>query len=130
VLGLGGNNDPAPSPTVDQNADQRALNFSVTGGDDFESDVATINADLTINDTTTSSTESLSFSGQDIASDNTDSSTGSDVVFRSVDEGTVGAGSEFSFDVRNSDYEIVSWDIEVIWNPSDQDSQTIYSESS
>ncbi|WP_436902361.1 type IV pilin [Halovenus halobia] len=119
VLGLGGNNEPAPSPTIDSSSDGENLNFSITGGDEFDSTVTTINMEITANGTTYSDDgidmQGGSFSGN--------------VTYSGVSDDTASAGDEFSFSVDN-DKAVEEWEIEVIYNPSDQDASTIYSDSS
>ena len=47
VLGLGGNNEPAPSPTIQSESAQQRVDFSLTGGDDFDGNVTSIQATIT-----------------------------------------------------------------------------------
>lgn len=129
VLGLGDQGEPAPQPTIESSVDAQTLNLSVTGGDDFDPSVATVNAEITVDDGTGEQT--ATFSDQAIDGSDTDSSTGTDINYNSGISGdSVSAGDEFSFEVEDNRYEIVDWEIEVIWNPSDQDSTVIYSDSS
>jgi flagellin-like protein len=135
VLGLGGNNEPAPSPTVESDFSTETLNFSVTGGDEFDPSVATVDAEITVENTASSNTETVTFS--DVAIDGSDTQSYSiggagDVVYNNDISGdSVSAGDEFSFELNGgTDDEIAMWEVEVIWNPSDQDSSVIIDQSS
>lgn len=142
VLGLGQGNDPAPTPTIESNFASEELAFDVTGGDDFDADVATVQYSVTINDTTTNSNdeitgeEAITNTGETIADDGSselDSGT-EELTFDGSDVDEITAGNSFSFslssDAVDNDVEITAWEVEVVWNPSDSDSQIIYSDSS
>jgi flagellin-like protein len=130
VLGLGGNNEPAPSPTIESDITDRTLNFSVTGGDEFASDDTTINMEVSADEVDYSDT------GIEMNGGSYSGSTGaSNVTFRGISDDQVSAGNEFSFEIEGSSGTLDSivieeWEIEVIYNPADQDATTIYSEES
>lgn len=130
VLGLGDQGDPAPSPTISSDFDERSLNFSITGGDDFDATVASIEGTVTVNDSDGNS-EDVSVSANDITSstDNVEEG-GSGIDYVGTDSNDATAGDEFSFEPESSDVQIQAWEIELIWDPADQDSQIIYSDSS
>src|SRR6056297_2936084 len=69
VLGLGDQGEPAPNQTVSSEVSEKSLNFSVTGGDDFDAGVATVNVEFTADGTTYSDTgidlNGGSYSGND-----------------------------------------------------------------
>jgi flagellin-like protein len=121
VLGLGQGNDPAPNPTIQSDSSEQALNFSVTGGDDFDAGVATVNVDITTNNSVEISESDIDIQG---------GSAGSDLTYTGVSSDEVTAGEEFSFDLELNGEAIEEWEVEIVWNPSDQDSTVIYSDSS
>jgi flagellin-like protein len=131
VLGLGGNNEPAPSPTIETSADQRAVNFSITGGDEFDATVTSLQGEVTVNDSSGDS-QDFSFTVDDITSDATgvedSGSIGIDFVGTGSDTGS--AGDEFSIETAATDVQIEEWSVDLIWKPSDQDASTIYDDSS
>jgi flagellin-like protein len=127
VLGLGGNNDPAPSPTIDSSVDagENNITLDVTGGDDFDATVATIQGEIDGN----SFEENLDASGADEI-------TAGDTIVLNSSSSSTGAGPVIELNGDDlgtsiSDSSVSNgWEVEIIWNPSDQDSTTIYSDSS
>lgn len=130
VLGLGDQGEPAPNPTIDSDFSQQVLDFSITGGDDFDATVASIEGEMTVNDASGNS-QDISVSVSDITSD-TDGveDSGPQINYDGTGSDEATAGTEFSFETDGSNVQIEEWEIELIWNPSDQDSQVIYSDSS
>jgi FlaG/FlaF family flagellin (archaellin) len=144
VLGLGGNNEPAPQPTIESESDSDAITFSQTGGDEFDATVTTLEFEATlINDSndleaTVEDSIDLSSGGNNFdTADSGDSINSGELVVTGIDADESSAGDEFSFDASNvgltgSDDEVdtIEWSIELIYNPSDQDSTIIYEDSS
>ncbi|MXR50281.1 type IV pilin [Halovenus sp. WSH3] len=130
VLGLGGNNEPAPQPTIESSLDNSTGNvtLSVTGGDAFEAGVVTLEGEIdgeTLEAELDGTSTSEISAGDDIVIDLDDSAgTGSPSVF--VNGEPVGATSIPS----NTDLSTADWELELVWNPADQNSQIIYSDSS
>lgn len=131
VLGLGDQGDPAPQPSIDSSADQRAVNFSISGGDDFDATVTTFQGDLTVNDSSGNS-QDVSFTVDDITSDASGVEDSGSITIDYVGTGSdeASAGNEFSIETGSSDVQITDWEVELVWNPSDQDSTVIYDDSS
>lgn len=135
VLGLGDQGEPAPSPTIDSDRSAQVLDFGVTGGDGFEKDVATVSAEVKIDDGSgnegTAEFDAVAIDGSDINEEA--GSTDEDVIYDSDISGDeVSAGDEFGFEIdsgASDDYEITEWEVEVVWDPEDQDSSIIYSDS-
>ena len=126
VLGLGDQGEPAPQPTMETSVDaaENNITLDVTGGDDFDAGVATIQGEV---DGSSFEAE-LDGSGADeitagdsIVINTSSSSPGPRIDLNGND---LGASSIGSGQVSNG------WEVEIIWNPSDQDSSVIYSDSS
>ncbi|WP_336326709.1 type IV pilin N-terminal domain-containing protein [Halovenus sp. HT40] len=126
VLGLGDQGEPAPSPTMETSVDANEVSLDVTGGDDFDASVATI--DYTLNGTTYSA---------DLDGGSASEITAGDTITMN----TAGTGNEIQLNGNglggdalpdNSDPSAsgATWEVQIIWNPSDQDSTVIYSDSS
>ncbi|WP_336327872.1 type IV pilin N-terminal domain-containing protein [Halovenus sp. HT40] len=128
VLGLGDQGDPAPSPTVETSTSTNELQLDVTGGDDFDAGVATIEGEI---------------GGEDIdialdAGDELDEVTAGDSIAINTSSsnnvveinGVDVSGSVSDYPSSSVDPSSDEWEIQIIWNPSDQDSQVIYSDSS
>ena len=139
VLGLGQGNDPAPSPTLDNEFSSGELSFDVTGGDDFTTSDATFSAEITVENGSDQDTAEFTDVALDDGSATADLDDvlgdGSDTRIEynpSVGSDEVTAGDSMTFNLVNggSDAEITSWTYEIVWNPADQDSQIIYSDSS
>ena len=142
VLGLGDQGEPAPNPTIENDFSNEEVAFSVTGGDDFDATVSEIQFEVTVEDDTATQhtfTDSTPLNSGSNAFTDTDGgttfSTGISVSGIGNDEAT--AGDEFSIDATGANVdgstpaeEIVSWNVEIVWNPADQDSSVIYSDSS
>ena len=144
VIGLGDQNDPAPTPQFDIEQEEQYVNFTKAGGDDFEVQDAEITATITLENTTSDVTEELEFDVTDI-NDSADSETGA-VTFDSNDydveynvsvlpNGEMTAGDDFNFDIietgsgynaDDEDIEISGWDVEMVWAPSGEDTEIIY----
>jgi flagellin-like protein len=145
VLGLGGNNDPAPQPSIESETSQDTLNFSQTGGDSYDATVTTLDYEVTLINESGSGAEAV-VSGEFNLDENNNEITASGENFdagslyvRGIDEDESSAGSEFSIDASgvdvgsgsgNKNVDAIEWEIELIYNPSDQDATTIYSDSS
>ena len=142
VLGLGDSAaEPSPSPTIDSEGSADALNFSVTGGDDFSTGDATIQAEITVGNTSLDNATTFTFdnaiddsSASDTRSVDVNGSSYSTTIDYSQNVGSeeVTAGDSFSFglsDDYSGQIEVIEWEVQVIWNPADQDSDTIYSDS-
>jgi flagellin-like protein len=130
VLGLGGNNDPAPQPSVDSSAEADALNLSVTGGDDFDPSVTTVQGSVNGNsfefdmDGSSALSDEDVTAGTDISINTTSGASGNNLF---INGEPVSSPTD---DLSASGNTVDEWEIEIIWNPSDQDSTTIYSDSS
>jgi flagellin-like protein len=126
VLGLGDSAaEPSPSPTIDSTVDGTNLTLDVTGGDDFSASDATIqgtingsdvevpmDADGELEEVTAGDSIEFNNSNGDVLINGVNVSSNSDVEFSSSGD------------------TIDNWELEIIWNPADQDSDTIYSDSS
>jgi flagellin-like protein len=121
VLGLGQGNDPAPNPTISSSVDSQNDNITldVTGGDDFDTGVATLQGEV----------DGTSFETDLDNVIDSDQVTAGDSIVIDAENGTVSADSSTSVSLSNN---AVSngWEVEIVWNPSDQDSTVIYSDSS
>ncbi|WP_336326710.1 type IV pilin N-terminal domain-containing protein [Halovenus sp. HT40] len=128
VLGLGQGNDPAPTPTIESDFSPDELVFSVTGGDDFDSSVSELQIDVTVGDSSGNTEEISTTVALDNGGTSSESSGGKTV---NVDMGDVSdevtAGDSITITASE---EIREWDAQIIWNPSDQDSQVVYEDSS
>jgi flagellin-like protein len=131
VLGLGQGNDPAPTPTIESDFSPDELVFSVTGGDDFDASVAEMQLDVTVENSGNSDDLSTTVALDD---GGTTSVGGTDTGGVEVDMSDVSddvtAGDSITVSTVNSGDEITEWDAQIVWNPSDQDSQVIYEDSS
>jgi FlaG/FlaF family flagellin (archaellin) len=125
VLGLGDSAaEPSPSPTIDASLDNDTLTLDVTGGDDFSASDATIQG--TINgsdqfefDMGNADIEEVT-AGTSIVFNNTAGGSGLNVTVDGVSIGDTTSGTRGT---------IEDWEVQIIWNPADQDSDTIYSDS-
>ena len=129
VLGLGDSAaEPSPSPTIDASLDNDTLELAVTGGDDFSASDASIQGNI-------------NGSEFDLAMDNTsveEITAGDEIVFNnsaarpSGDANVTLNGEQLgtSDSGTGATGPIESWEVQIIWNPADQDSDTIYSDSS
>jgi flagellin-like protein len=133
VLGLGQGNDPAPTPTIESDFSPDELVFSVTGGDDFDASVAEMQLDVTVEDSSGNSNDISADVALDDGSSSTYGSNGNDGVDIDMSDVSddVTAGDSITVTPEDaSTYEITEWDVQIVWNPSDQDSQVIYEDSS
>lgn len=176
VLGLGDSAaEPAPNPTIQSDFATDEVDFSITGGDDFDSDVSELQFEVTIEgegqDTsdntavvaaTLTGSVGLDEDGGDreiedteieiveedegFAADVDDLSfehNALDVTIDTGEEVSAGGGFAILLDEVNVDgafsdegdvddfdaEEITGWSVNVVWNPADQDSDIIYSDS-
>lgn len=128
VLGLGDQGDPAPTPTIQSDFSPDELVFSVTGGDDFDAGVAEMQLDVTVGDTSGNSEDISTTVELDNGGTVSESSGGKTVNVDTSDlSDEVTAGD--SVTVTGSE-DIREWDVQIVWNPSDQDSSVIYEDSS
>ncbi|WP_233739762.1 type IV pilin [Halovenus carboxidivorans] len=124
VLGLGdSSNDPAPTPTIDASIENNNLTLDVTGGDDFDASVATIQG--------TVGGSEVEFD-LDAGRANLDEVTAGDTIRINTTDATInGQTVTTSGAVDGSgSTPIEEWEIEIVWNPADQNSEIIYSDSS
>jgi flagellin-like protein len=121
VLGLGGNNEPAPQPTIDSSVNGTGNNITldVTGGDDFSASDASLEVEVDGNSGSTDLSNVI----------NGDVTAGTSIKI-DVDNNNVigpdGTATSVGFsggDVSNG------WSVEIIYDPADQDSTVIYSDS-
>ena len=119
VLGLGGNNEPAPQPTIDSSVNGTANNITldVTGGDDFSASDARI--EVSVDGSSGSTDLSNVLSGDVTAGDSITIDVGGDQIVGDSTQGSIG----LSGDVTNG------WEVQIIYDPADQDSTVIYSDS-
>ncbi|WP_442909407.1 type IV pilin [Halovenus sp. HT40] len=132
VLGLGDQGDPAPTPTIESDFSTDELTFDITGGDEFDGSVSELQLDVTVEESGNSDDLSTSVAldeddaGTDL--DGTDTS-GASLDMTSIDPDAT-AGDSIVVTPDGSNAEITSWEVEIVWNPSDQDSTIIYEDSS
>ena len=129
VLGLGDSAaEPSPSPTIDSSLDNDTLRLDVTGGDDFSASDAKIQASINGSDQfevpmDANSTLDEVTAGDTIVFNNSNLlSSAGNVTFNGIDV------DSWDSSVGNAG-EIEEWEVKIIWNPADQDSDTIYSDS-
>ena len=123
VLGLGDSAaEPSPSPTIDASLDNDTLELAVTGGDDFSASDATIQASINGSDEFEVAMDSVSNYEEVTAGDS--------IEFDNSDGNVTIAGSSPSGQEWSPTGSIEEWEVQIIWNPADQDSDTIYSDSS
>ena len=183
VLQLGDSTgEPAPSPTIESDYTNDEIEFSVTGGDDFDADSSSVDFEVIVEATadlddafedgdqatitaTLDERVDLDTAGQDFngdefefavtsddvdveGEDNVDDNSfepNEDAMSASIDSGVeVTAGDGFTITLNDGakfdldeDFEedtirpgVSEWDVQVIWNPADADSEIIYSDSS
>lgn len=122
VLGLGDQGDPAPNPSVDSSVNNDTLVLDFSGGDDFDAGVATIQG-------------SINGSDVEVAMDDTglDEVSAGDTVEFDTSTGNVSINGNMVSSTGGwspTAGTIDNWEIEIVWDPSDQDSTVIYSDSS
>jgi hypothetical protein len=133
---LSDESSPAPAPTVASQFEEQSLTFRVTGGSSFEASATAITADLTVEDRVSSSKTAVAFERIDMVPGqqrNLPFTEESSVEYvPDVSGGDVSAGDGFEFRVTGTDenVRILEWDVELIWNPSDQEPTVIYADSS
>ncbi|MXR52318.1 type IV pilin [Halovenus sp. WSH3] len=132
VLGLGGNTgEPAPSPTIESSVDNGNLTLEVTGGDDFEASSATVQGTINGNDVKFAMDAANANLGEVTAGDTIRiNTTEAFINEQKITSGAGGGSAVANSGGGGSVVPIDSWEIEIIWNPADQDSQVIYSDSS
>ena len=142
VLGLGDQGEPAPTPTIESDFSPDELTFSKTGGDDFETSSSTFAIEATVEDSSGNTADvdaevaldsgSSTFNTDD--SEVTDNGIGSGNDVLTVDVGGLGdemtSGDSVTVTPASGADEINNWNVQIIWDPSDQDSQVIYEDSS
>lgn len=131
VLGLGDQGEPAPQPTLSSEVSGNMIELSVDGGDDFDADVAKVDVMIDDGGEQTGSAELDGNGAEEITAGDTitiDTSKSGGNVIRLNSNGL--GGSDSSLSGQNPAADGAEWEVEIIWNPSDQDSTVIYSDSS
>ena len=128
VLGLGDQGEPAPNPTVDSSVDGQELTVDFTGGDDFDASVATVQGQVDGGDVEFTLDASSANLDEVSAGDTVTFDVSSDEV--QINGNTVSNANDGSAWSPSGSSSIDNWELEIVWNPSDQDSQIIYSDSS
>ncbi|WP_233739907.1 type IV pilin [Halovenus carboxidivorans] len=126
VLGLGDQGEPAPQPTIDSSVDTGNITLDVTGGDAFSASDSTIEGEIDGNpfsvDLDSAPVDELSAGDTIVVNSTAPTASATQAVYvngQQVDTISVGA-----------DPATTEWEVQIIWNPSDQDSQIIYEDSS
>lgn len=135
VLGLGDQSEPAPNPTIETDYTSDSLTLDVTGGEDFDATVTDVQIEAEVTDTDAGNTDTDTITVQLNSDDSSNfdglSNINWDVTGTGSDEAT--AGDTFTVEFENTavsgEYQIESYDIQVIWNPADSDSEVIYEDS-
>lgn len=118
VLGLGDADGPAPNPTISTDFSSEEVELSVTGGDDFEAAVSEVQVEL-------NESSSANFDIED----GLDETTNDINVQMDISGDDVSAGDSITVSFE-PDWEITDYDIQIIWDPADQDSEVLFSRSS
>ena len=127
VLGLGDSAaEPAPNPTISTSESGDVLTIDVTGGDDFNAGDATIQGEV--------ANESFEFS-LDAANANLEEVTAGDTIeFNASNEAVEINDNVIESDEKEDEWapddDLEEWDVEIVWNPADADSEIIFSDSS
>lgn len=132
VLGLGDQGEPAPQPTIESSTSTDELQIDVTGGDDVDAGVTTLKFE-TGSDSIEVDLDAQDASGNQIiqelsAGDTITIDTNNDVVEINGDQ--VASGDITGDPTNLANPADNDWEVEIIWDPSDQDSSVIYSDSS
>ena len=155
VIGLGDQQEPAPTPQFDLEQNENwQLNYTKQGGNDFEVTDAEIQAEFTVRNTSNGDEGEFDFNIEDINTtddkdtavtlDDSGATTGTtdyDMVYNvsNMKNGEMTAGDEINFGVTkttggavqsNENIEISEWDVELLWAPPGEDSEVIYSSTS